>query len=99
MENTQVVLSGETPGSAGAARGVSRRRNISIQYPNYQRRRQAVAPPWFNPGQEAQIQPDQQPQPRRRGLFGRRWFQPNYGDQGYYPPQAPRYYQPRGYGY
>ena len=93
MQNTQVVLSGETPG--GEYKGVA---TAKPQYPYQQYpygRGQAVAPPWFNPGQEAQVQPDQQPQPRRRGLFGR-WFQQN---QGYYaPPPPPRYYQ-RGYGY
>jgi len=95
LANTQVVLSGEdpygyVPNVASQSRG---------QYPPYPYgygRGQAVAPPWFNPNQEAQVQPDQQP--RRRGLF-RRWFQQNYGDQGHYaPPPAPRYYQ-RGYGY
>ena len=94
LQNTQVVLSGETPG--GEYKGVATAR--PDQYPQYPYgyRGQAVAPPWFNPNQEAQVQPDQQP--RRRGLF-RRWFQQNYGDQGYYaPPPAPRYYQ-RGYGY
>ena len=50
-------------------------------------------PPWLNPGQEAQVEPDQQPQ-RRRGLFGRRWFQQ---DQGAY--YGRNYYQQRGYGY
>jgi lipoprotein-anchoring transpeptidase ErfK/SrfK len=94
LANTQVVLSGETPG--GEYKGVATAR--PDQYPQYPYgyRGQAVAPPWFSPNQEAQVQPDQQP--RRRGLF-RRWFQQNYGDQGYYaPPPAPRYYQ-RGYGY
>jgi lipoprotein-anchoring transpeptidase ErfK/SrfK len=96
LQNTQVVLSGETPG--GEYEGVATARP-QYQYPQYPYgygygRGQAVAPPWYNPGAEAQIQPDQQPQPRRRGLF-KRWFQQN---QGYYYPPAPRYYQ-RGYGY
>jgi lipoprotein-anchoring transpeptidase ErfK/SrfK len=94
LQNTQVVLSGETPG--GEYEGVAMARP-QYQYPQYPYgygygRGQAVAPPWYN-GQEAQVQPDQQ-RPRRRGLF--RWFQQN---QGYYaPPPPPRYYQ-RGYGY
>jgi lipoprotein-anchoring transpeptidase ErfK/SrfK len=97
LQNTQVVLSGETPG--GEYKGGVASARPQYQYPQYPYgygygRGQAVAPPWYNPGQEAQIQPNQQPQPRRRGLF--RWFQQN---QGYYaPPPAPRYYQ-RGYGY
>ena len=95
LANTQVVLSGETPG--GEYKGVATARPDQYpQYPYGYGRGQGVAPPWFNPNQQAQVQPDQQP--RRRGLF-RRWFQQNYGDQGYYaPPPAPRYYQ-RGYGY
>ena len=94
LQNTQIVLSGEdpygyVPNVASRSRG---------QYPPYPYgygygRGQAVAPPWYNPGAEAQIQPDQQPQRRRRGLF--RWFQQN---QGYNYPPPPRYYQ-RGYGY
>jgi lipoprotein-anchoring transpeptidase ErfK/SrfK len=94
LANTQVVLSGETPG--GEYKGGVASGGPQYQYPPYPYgygygRGQPVAPPWFNPNQQAQIQPDQQP--RRRGLF-RRWFQQN---QGYYPP-APRYYQ-RGYPY
>ncbi len=95
LQNTQVVLNGETPG--GEYKGGIASARPQYQYPPYPYgygRGPAVAPPWFNPNQEAQIQPDQQPQRRRRGLF--RWFQQN---QGYYaPPPAPRYYQ-RGYGY
>ncbi len=91
MQNTQVVLSGETPGGEDDRVASTPRPQYQYPYPSYGRG-QGVAPPWFNPGQEAQIQPDQQP--RRRGLF-KRWFQQNYGDQGYYAP-PPRYYQ-RGY--
>jgi lipoprotein-anchoring transpeptidase ErfK/SrfK len=94
LANTQVVLSGETPG--GEYKGGVASGGPQYQYPPYPYgygRGQPVPPPWFNPNQQAQIQPDQQPQRRRRGLF--RWFQQN---QGYYYPPAPRYYQ-RGYGY
>jgi hypothetical protein len=95
LANTQVVLSGETPG--GEYKGGVASGGPQYEYPPYPYgygygRGQPVAPPWFNPNQQAQIQPDQQP--RRRGLF-RRWFQQN---QGYSYPPAPRYYQ-RGYPY
>jgi lipoprotein-anchoring transpeptidase ErfK/SrfK len=46
-------------------------------------------PPWFEPGER--YYPKQQK--KRRGLFGKRWFQP-YGPQGYYAPRG--YYRPRG---
>jgi lipoprotein-anchoring transpeptidase ErfK/SrfK len=94
LKNTQVVLSGETPGGEYNGGIASARPQYGYPpYPYGYGRGQAVAPPWYNPGQEAQIQPDQQPQRRRRGLF--RWFQQN---QGYYAPPPPRYYQ-RGYPY
>jgi len=47
-------------------------------------------PPWFEGG-EYYVQP--QPQ-RRRGLFGRRWFQQQQGGNYYYPPRG---VSPRGY--
>ena len=48
-------------------------------------------PPWFEPGDNYY----QQPPKKRRGLFGKRWFQP-YGPQGYYAPRGNYYYRPRG---
>jgi hypothetical protein len=48
-------------------------------------------PPWFEPGDNYY----QQPPKKRRGLFGKRWFQP-YGPQGYYTPRGNYYYRPRG---
>lgn len=91
LKNTQVVLSGETPG--GDYQGGVASARPQYQYPPYPYGYgRPVPPPWFYPNQEAQVQPDQQPRPRRRGLF--RWFQQN---QGYYVA-PPRYYQ-RGYGY
>ena len=48
-------------------------------------------PPWFEPGDGYY---PQQPK-KRRGLFGKRWFQP-YGPQGYYAPRGNYYYRPRG---
>jgi lipoprotein-anchoring transpeptidase ErfK/SrfK len=80
LENVQVVLSGTTPGGEGP-------KVASPGYgsqPNY-------GDPWFGRGDYYR----QQPQKQRRGLFGRRWFQPD-GPQGYYGP--PRGYQPRGVG-
>jgi len=75
LENTQVVLSGETPG--GEAQVASQRRDLEAY------------PPWFVPGDGFFPQPGK----KRRGLFGKRWFQP-YGPQGYYAPRG--YYRPRG---
>jgi hypothetical protein len=76
LENTQVVLSGETPG--GEAQVASQRRDLEAY------------PPWFEPGEG--YYPKQQK--KRRGLFGKRWFQP-YGPQGYY--YRPRGISPRDY--
>ena len=81
MENTQVVIDGDTPG--GEAKIASQ--------PRYQRYGEAdpygyyPPPPRYYP-----------PQRQRRGLFGRNWFQP-YGNpyagrQGYY--RQPRGYYP-----
>jgi lipoprotein-anchoring transpeptidase ErfK/SrfK len=79
MKNTQVALTGETPG--GEAIVASQPRQA---YPRY-----GDANPWFGPGQ------GYYPQPQHRGLFGRRWFQPDYPPQGYYQPRG-YYYQRRG---
>ena len=76
MKNTEVVLTGVTPG--GEAKIASQPRET---YPRY-----GDAYPWAGPGQ------GYYPPPRRRGLFGRRWFQP---DEGYYRPRG-YYYPPRG---
>jgi lipoprotein-anchoring transpeptidase ErfK/SrfK len=78
LENTQVVLTGVTKGGEG---------------PLVASRKQPEAfPPWFVPGPGFFVEPGR-PNKERRGLFGRRWFEP-YGPQGYYLP--PRYYR-RGY--
>jgi lipoprotein-anchoring transpeptidase ErfK/SrfK len=80
LENTQVVLSGTTKGGEGP----------KVASPSPSSRDAEVYPPWFEPGDNFQ-----QPQRRkRRGLFGRRWFQP--GPQGYYAPRGNYYYR-RGY--
>ena len=83
MENVDVVLTGETPG--GEFPGVASRGKQPRGYAY-------GVPPWFD-GQYQYYQ--QQPQ-RRRGLFGRRWFQPN-DPQGYYVPRG-NYYNYRGVG-
>jgi lipoprotein-anchoring transpeptidase ErfK/SrfK len=75
LENTQVVLSGTTPGGEGP----------KVASPGKQPRGYAYGvPPWF----DGQYQYYQQPQPqRRRGLFGRRWYQQQQGGNYYYPPR------------
>lgn len=79
LENVQVVLSGTTKGGEGPKVA-----GPSGQSPD-------DYPAWFGPGNNYY---DQQ-RPRRRGLFGRRWFQPD-GPQGYYAPRGNYYGQPRG---
>jgi lipoprotein-anchoring transpeptidase ErfK/SrfK len=78
MQNTQVVLNGETPGG-----------EYKVASPE---QRYGPGPGWFIPGDNYYAQQDQ---PRRRGLFGRRWFQPYGGPQGYYG-QRNNYYGQRG---
>jgi hypothetical protein len=75
LENVQVVLSGTTKGGEGPKVVSTPPRDDDGAYP-----------PWFDRGDQYY----QHQRPRRRGLFGRRWFQPN----------APRGYRglgPRGY--
>ena len=78
LDNVQVVLSGETPGG-----------EAKVASPGYGDGPQGYPFPWFEPGEGYYPQP----QKKRRGLFGKRWFQP-YGPQGYYAPRG--YYRPRG---
>ena len=82
LANTQVVLTGTTPGGEGP----------KVASPGRQPRGYAYGvPPWF----DGQYQYYQQPQPqRRRGLFGRRWFQQQQGGNYYYQPRG---VSPRGY--
>jgi lipoprotein-anchoring transpeptidase ErfK/SrfK len=80
LQNTQVVLSGTTPGGEGP----------KVASPGKQPRGYGYGvPPWFD-GRYYQ----QQPPPRRRGLFGRRWFQQQQGGNYYYQPRgvSPRGY-------
>ncbi len=82
MENTQVVLTGDTRAARVRKWRARRRRDGEIY------------PPWFERGDNYQ----QQQRKKRRGLFGRRWFQDD-GPQGYYVPRG-NYYRglgPRGY--
>jgi lipoprotein-anchoring transpeptidase ErfK/SrfK len=81
LENTQVVLSGTTKGGEGP--------KVASPSPG---RDGEIYPPWFERGDGYY----QQQQPRkRRGLFGRRWFQDD-GPQGYYVPRNGYNYR-RGY--
>jgi hypothetical protein len=79
LPQTQVVLTGTTPGGEGpkvASRG---------RWPDYGDGYGYGVPPWFGPGYG-----NVPPRKKRRGIFGR-WFDP-YGAQGYYAPPRDRYY-------
>ncbi|MGD9502157.1 MAG: L,D-transpeptidase [Methyloceanibacter sp.] len=78
LAQTQVVLTGTTPGGEGPKVASP---NRGPDYGGY------GVPPWFAPGYR-------EPPRKRRGMFGRRWFDP-YGPQGYYVPPRDRYYRPR----
>jgi lipoprotein-anchoring transpeptidase ErfK/SrfK len=81
LGNTQVVLTGVTPGGEAKVASEARAKN---------RNRQAGTA-WYDP--RDYFYP---PRAERRGLFGRRWFGGPYYDrpQGYYRPSP---YPPRGY--
>jgi hypothetical protein len=81
LEQTQVVLTGTTPGGEGPLVASPGRGPEGYGYP----------PPWWGPGY------GYPPKKKKRGLFGRRWFDP-YGPQGYYDPRGDRYYRQRGAG-
>jgi lipoprotein-anchoring transpeptidase ErfK/SrfK len=81
LENTQVVLTGTTKGGEGP----------KVASPGPGGQYDGYPPPWFQPGDGYYPQPPK----KRRGLFGKRWFQP-YGPQGYYAPRGNYYYRPRG---
>ena len=78
LNNTQVVVAGETPG--GEAK-------VAAQpaYPEY------GGGPWPGYGRGYYPPPQRYYPPPRRGLFGR-WFRPYGGPQGYYQPRG--YYPP-----
>ena len=68
LENTQVVLTGVTKGGEGP--------KVASPGP----REYQAFPPWFEGAPGFYVQPGKKQ--KRRGLFGRRWFQPEA--QGYY---------------
>ena len=81
LENTQVVLTGVTPGGESVASRASPESRYGQTGPN-----------WYEPGDNYYAQPQ-----RRRGFFARLFGGPYYnGPQGYYRP-PPAYYPPRGY--
>ena len=61
-----------------------------VASPEYDNMPQGYPFPWFAPGEGYYPKPGK----KRRGLFGKRWFQP-YGPQGYY--YRPRGISPRDY--
>jgi lipoprotein-anchoring transpeptidase ErfK/SrfK len=82
LENTQVVLTGVTPG------GESKVASPAGPGSRYGQ----AGPNWYEPGDNYYAQPQ-----RRRGFFARLFGGPYYnGPQGYYRP-PPAYYPPRGY--
>lgn len=76
LENTQVVLAGVTKGGEGP--------KVASPGP---RDYQAYPPPWFEGAPGFYPQPGKKQ--KRRGLFGKRWFQP---EAGYYAPRYRRGY-------
>jgi lipoprotein-anchoring transpeptidase ErfK/SrfK len=93
LENTQVVLTGLTPGGEGKVASSVRPRSAKAASSARRGSRYVqVVPRSFKPGDNYYTQPH-----RRRGLFGRRFGGPYYdGPQGYYQP-PPVYYRPRRY--
>jgi lipoprotein-anchoring transpeptidase ErfK/SrfK len=85
VEQTQIVLTGTTPGGEGEQ--VAGPSDQSEGYP---------PPPWFEPGYGRGPGYGYPPPQRRRGFFGRWLFD---GPQGYYAPPPPNryYYPPPGY--
>ena len=86
LKNTQVVLTGLTPGGEGKVASSARPRSPKVASSARPGSRYVqVAPRSFKPGDNSYAEPQ-----RRRGLFGR-WFSGSYynGPQGYYrPPPA-----------
>jgi len=76
LEQTEVILTGMTPGGEKAYVASPQQRD------DY----------WIPPGYR------EKPRKRRRGLFGRRWFEPPPDRRGYYAPRGRYYYPPRGVG-
>ena len=93
VKNTQVVLTGFTPGGEGKVASSARSRPAKAATSARVKSRYArVTPRSLRPSNNWYGEP-----PRRRGLFGRRFGGPYYdGPQGYYQP-PPVYYRRRGY--
>ena len=83
LENTQVVLTGVTPGGEGPL--------VASGTPKYR------VPRGYNPWFERPMPPQPYAEPRRRGLFGFGRRNRNNA-QGYYGPPRFQYQQPRGLG-
>jgi hypothetical protein len=81
LENTQVVLTGVTPGGEYK---VARPASSVYRYGQ-------AGPGWYGFGDNYYAQPQYRP-----GVFGPLFGGPYYGSQGYYRP-PPAYYLPRGY--
>jgi lipoprotein-anchoring transpeptidase ErfK/SrfK len=82
LQNTQVVLTGVTPGGESK---VASRAGPGSEYGQ-------TGPNWYEPRDNYYAPPQ-----RRRGFFARLFGGPYYnGPQGYYGP-PPAYYPPRGY--
>ena len=93
IKNTQVVLTGFTPGGEGKVASSARSRPTkAATFARVKSRYARVTPRSLRPSNNWYGEP-----PRRRGLFGRRFGGPYYNrPQGYYQP-PPGYYRRRGY--
>ena len=93
LQNTQVVLTGTTPGGEFKVASSARSRPAKAATSARVKSRYArVTPRSLRPSNNWYGEP-----PRRRGLFGRRFGGPYYNrPQGYYQP-PPSYYRRRGY--
>ena len=88
IKNTQVVLTGFTPGGEGKVASSARSRSAkAATSARLKSRYVQVTPRTF----KLRDSP-----PRRRGLFGRRFGEPYYNGRGYHQP-PPVYYRRRGY--
>ena len=93
IKNTQVVLTGFTPGGEGKVASSARSRPTkAATFARVKSRYARVTPRSLRPSNNWYGEP-----PRRRGLFGRRFGGPYYNrPHGYYQP-PPVYYRRRGY--
>jgi lipoprotein-anchoring transpeptidase ErfK/SrfK len=82
LKNTQVVLTGVTPGGESNVASRTSPERIAAGKPKAARRGEVFS--------YAQAGPD--PFPRRRGMFGRFFGRPSYGAQGYYRSTPTRGY-------